>query len=132
MMINLNPALLPRAALPGDQASTALDDSQALSLAPTTSLGRTPAEPAETQGEAAKKRIKRLKQIIEQLQQKLRRANARMAAVKTARYRTEEARLSAIMAAKGQVVSLTSAVTVALSTLFEAEKRMIASVNLSI
>lgn len=132
MMINLNPVLPPRATLASDQAGAAPGDPPTLRLAPAVSPEQTAAEPADTQAETAKKRIKRLKQLIEQLQQKLRRANERMAAIKTARYRNEEARVSAIMAAKGHVVSLNSALTVALSTLFEAEKQMIASVNLSV
>lgn len=82
--------------------------------------------------EALQKRIKQLKKRIEKLQQQLRQANARMAAVKSARYRSEEAKISAVMAAKGQVVALTSAVSVALSSLFQAEKMLIGSVNLSV
>ena len=82
--------------------------------------------------EALQKRIKQLKKRIEKLQQQLRQANARMAAVKAARYRSEEAKVSAVMAAKGQVVALTSAVSIALSSLFQAEKMLIGSINLSV
>ena len=82
--------------------------------------------------EALKKRIKQLKKRLDQLQQQLRQANARMAAVKAVRYRSEEARMSAIMSAKGQVVALNSAVSIALSSLFQAEKALIGSINLSI
>ena len=82
--------------------------------------------------EALKKRIKQLKKRLDQLQQQLRQANARMAAVKSVRYRSEEARMSAIMSAKGQVVALNSAVSIALSSLFQAEKALIGSINLSI
>lgn len=82
--------------------------------------------------EALKKRIKQLKKRLDQLQQQLREANARMAAVKSVRYRSEEARMSAIMSAKGQVVALNSAVSIALSSLFQAEKALIGSINLSI
>lgn len=86
----------------------------------------------DTPVEALQKRIKLLKKRFEQLQQHLRQANARMAAVKAGRYRNDEARTAAIMKAKSQVVSLNSAVSVALSSLFEAEKALIGSVNLSI
>lgn len=82
--------------------------------------------------EALKKRIKQLKKRLDQLQQQLRQANARMAAVKAVRYRSEEVRMSAIMSAKGQVVALNSAVSIALSSLFQAEKALIGSINLSI
>ena len=58
--------------------------------------------------EALKKRIKQLKKRLDQLQQQLRQANARMAAVKAVRYRSEEVRMSAIMSAKGQVVAPTA------------------------
>ncbi|AOZ11321.1 hypothetical protein AA042_00555 [Pseudomonas lundensis] len=86
----------------------------------------------DTPVEALQKRIKLLKKRLEQLQQHLRQANARMAAVTAGRYRNDEARTAAIMKAKSQVVSLNSAVSVALSSLFEAEKALIGSVNLSI
>ena len=86
----------------------------------------------DTPVETLQKRIKLLKKRLEQLQQHLRQANARMAAVTAGRYRNDEARTAAIMKAKSQVVSLNSAVSVALSSLFEAEKALIGSVNLSI
>lgn len=86
----------------------------------------------DTPVEALQKRINLLKKRLEQLQQHLRQANARMAAVTAGRYRNDEARTAAIMKAKSQVVSLNSAVSVALSSLFEAEKALIGSVNLSI
>ena len=86
----------------------------------------------DTPVETLQNRIKLLKKRLEQLQQHLRQANARMAAVTAGRYRNDEARTAAIMKAKSQVVSLNSAVSVALSSLFEAEKALIGSVNLSI
>ena len=86
----------------------------------------------DTPVETLQKRIKLLKKRLEQLQQHLRQANARMAADKAGRYRNDDARTAAIMKAKSQVVSLNSAVSVALSSLFEAEKALIGSVNLSI
>jgi len=115
----LNDAVTP-AAKPGRFELVLRADTDAAQAA-----GDTPVEPLQ-------KRIKLLKKRLEQLQQHLRQANARMAAVTAGRYRNDEARTAAIMKAKSQVVSLNSAVSVALSSLFEAEKALIGSVNLSI
>ena len=132
MMIHLNlatrpaslPALTPAPQTPVDTSISAPSRSQ--------SAIKSALASGDNSVEALQKRIKQLKKRIERLQQQLRQANARMEAVKAARYRNEEAKISAVMAAKGQVVALTSAVSVALSALFQAEKMLIGNINLSV
>lgn len=132
-MINLNSA--PRLA---DYRAVLTEDSVAPAAAPSLvqHMLRADTQRPDSSGdspiEALQKRIKLLKKRLEQLQQQLRQANARMAAVKAGRYRNDEARMAAIMKAKSQVVSLNSAASVALSSLFEVEKALIGSVNLAI
>ncbi|WP_419736184.1 hypothetical protein [Pseudomonas sp. COR18] len=81
---------------------------------------------------AAKNRIRQLKKQIEQLQQKLRRANARLAALKKARYRSEEARNAAIQPARAEVMALNSALSSVNIALFMAQKLLAGMVNTTV
>lgn len=81
---------------------------------------------------AAKNRIKQLRKQLEQLQQKLRRANARLAAMKKARYRTEEARNAAIQPARAEVMALNSALNSVNIALFMAQKLLAGMINTTV
>jgi len=81
---------------------------------------------------AAKNRVKQLKKQIEQLQQKFRRANARLAAIKQARYRTEAARNAAMQPARAEVMALNSALSSISVALFMAERIVSGMINTSV
>ncbi|WP_157383975.1 hypothetical protein [Pseudomonas asplenii] len=137
-MISLNPLAIPMPSLPrrGDETEEA---------APVLSIRALPGENADSDSGtsaagnslagnelAAKNRIKQLKKQIEQLQQKLRRANARLAALKKARYRTEEARNAAIQPARAEVMALNSALSGVDIALFMAQKLLAGMVNATV
>ncbi len=80
---------------------------------------------------AAKDQVKKLRAQIEQLQQRLRRANAHLAATKSARHRSEAAREAAVQPAKAQVAALGSALNGTNIALFMAEKLMAGMIDTS-
>ncbi|MCB2254056.1 hypothetical protein KTQ74_19260 [Pseudomonas chlororaphis] len=76
--------------------------------------------------EAKKKRIKLLRKQIEQLQQRLRKANDRLAMVQSAaRHRGTPAHLQALSAARAQAQAASSALSMAQVALFQAESAVI-------
>jgi len=73
---------------------------------------------------AAQDRVKKLRAQIEQLQQKLRRANAQLAATKSGHHPDAAAREAAVQPAKAQVAALGAALNGTSTALFMAEKLM--------
>ena len=127
-MINLNPQARLPALAPAPAASEAEDDDRSGSLFSTrASVGNDLNNPLL----ANKKRLLRLKKQIEQLQQKLRRANARLAMVKAARSGSEAGRTMLVSAARAHVLALSSALSMAQIALFQAESALIGSVDTS-
>jgi len=125
-MINLNPQARLPALAPAPAASEADDRSGSL-FSTRASVGNDLNNPLL----ANKKRLLRLKKQIEQLQQKLRRANARLAMVKAARSGSEAGRTMLVSAARAQVLALSSALSMAQIALFQAESALIGSVDTS-
>lgn len=130
MMINLNPQARLPALAPAPVASTAAtqaeDDDRSDSL-----FGTRASAGNDLGNLLLAKRLLRLKKQIEQLQQKLRRANARLAMVKAARAGSDAGRAMLVGAARAQVLALTSALSMAQTALFQAESAMIGSVDTS-
>ncbi|BBP76931.1 hypothetical protein CCU68_24155 [Pseudomonas gingeri NCPPB 3146 = LMG 5327] len=136
-MINLNSLSVPMPALTSRSDETDASDS-ALSIR--TLLGEDPDSDSSPSlvGQsmagnelAAKNRIKQLKRQLEQLQQKLRMANARLAAIKNGRYRSEAARNAAALPARAEVMALNSALSSTSTALFMAEKILSGIVNIT-
>ena len=125
-MINLNPSLAPSVfLLPSIEESGSFASRPA--CAP--SLGDDSGsslliDNQAANSKAAKDRVKRLRAQIEQLQQKLRRANEHLAATKSTHHLDEAAREAAIQPAKAQVAALGSALNGTSTALFMAEKLM--------
>ncbi|CAI8771355.1 BZIP domain-containing protein [Pseudomonas chlororaphis] len=129
MMIDLNPpARLPSLAefaLPGAAGSESpASDPFDLRTAITRATNAAP----DGVLEAKKKRIRLLRKQIEQLQQRLRKANERLAMVQSAaRHRTTDAHMQALSAARAQAQAASSALSMAQVALFQAESAVIGS-----
>lgn len=127
-MINLNPQARLPALAPAPAAAQAEDDERSGNLFGTRASAGNELDNLLL---AKKKHLLRLKKQIEQLQQKLRRATARLAMVKAARSGSEAGRAMLVSAARAQVLALTSALSMAQTALFQAESVMIGSVDTS-
>ncbi|MGE7957336.1 hypothetical protein ACQKQA_12225 [Pseudomonas sp. NPDC089530] len=78
--------------------------------------------------EAQKKRVKMLRKQIEQLQQRARKANDRLAMVQgAARHRSTDAHTQLLSAARAQAQAASSALSMAQVALFQAESALIGS-----
>lgn len=131
-MINLNlqarlPTLAP--APPASSAAERSEDEPSFGI----SLSSRSSTSSEVDGvlKAKKERVLRLRKQIEQLQQKLRRANARLARIGSAKSGSDTGRAMLVSAARAQVLAISSALSMAQSALFLAETSLIGSVDTS-
>jgi len=129
-MINLNASLIPSAFLLSSSEDSGspsrlssdplLSDDSGLNLL---------SDSLAANAKAAQDRVKKLRAQIEQLQQKLRRANARLAATKSGHHPNAAAREAALQPAKAQVAALGAALNGTSTALFMAEKLMAGMVD---
>jgi len=130
-MINLNASMIPSAFL----LSSSEDSGSATShLSSDPLLGDDSglnllSDSLAANAKAAQDRVKKLRAQIEQIQQKLRRANARLAATKSGHHPNAAAREAAVQPAKAQVAALGAALNGTSTALFMAEKLMAGMVD---
>ncbi|OLF54677.1 hypothetical protein BTN82_11820 [Pseudomonas chlororaphis] len=128
-MIDLNPparlSSLAEFALPGAAGSdSTVSDPFDLPTAITRATNAAP----DGVLEAKKKRVKMLRKQIEQLQQRVRKANERLGMVQSAaRHRGTQAHQQALSAARAQAQAASSALSMAQVALFQAESALIGS-----
>ncbi|MBV6749851.1 hypothetical protein KV580_06050 [Pseudomonas chlororaphis] len=130
-MINLNASLIPSAFLlssPEESGSAASRLSSDPLLGGDSGLNLL-SDSLAANAKAAQDRVKKLRTQIEQLQQKLRRANARLAATKSGHHPDAAAREAAVQPAKAQVAALGAALNGTSTALFMAEKLMAGMVD---
>ncbi|WP_248798624.1 hypothetical protein [Pseudomonas sp. MWU13-2105] len=132
-MINLNTSLIPSAFLLPSSEDSGSSNSRLASdpLLGADSGSNLLGVSLTGNGKAAKERVKKLQAQIEQLQQKLRRANAQLAATKSAHHLNASAREAAVQPAKAQVAALGAALNGTSTALFMAEKLMAGMVDTS-
>ncbi|MEF9673883.1 hypothetical protein [Pseudomonas sp. MWU13-2100] len=123
-MINLNASLIPPAFLlsSNDDSGSLTNHLSSNPLPGDDSGSNLLGDSLAGNGKAAKERVKKLRAQIEQLQQRLRRANAQLAATKSARHPNASAREAAVQPAKAQVAALGAALNGTSTALFMAEK----------
>ncbi|SDZ54782.1 hypothetical protein [Pseudomonas sp. NFIX28] len=127
-MIDLNPPArrlsLAEPGLPGSASDSPASDPLDLRTPITRAVQAAP----DGVLDAKKKRAKMLRKQIEQLQQRLRKANERLAMVQSAaRHRFTDAHMQALSAARAQAQAASSALSMAQVALFQAENALIGS-----
>ncbi|NWA28299.1 hypothetical protein HX870_27800 [Pseudomonas gingeri] len=130
-MINLNASLIPSAFLLSSSEDSGSSTSRLSSdpLLGDDSGTNLLKDSLAANDKAAKDRVKKLRAQIEQLQQKLRRANAHLAATKSGHHPDAAARDAAVQPAKAQVAAIGAALNGTSTALFMAEKLMAGMVD---
>ncbi|NWB98565.1 hypothetical protein HX882_21955 [Pseudomonas gingeri] len=130
-MINLNASLIPPAFLLSSSEDSGSSTSRLSSdpLLGDDSGTNLLKDSLAANDKAAKDRVKKLRAQIEQLQQKLRRANAHLAATKSGHHPDAAARDAAVQPAKAQVAAIGAALNGTSTALFMAEKLMAGMVD---
>ncbi len=130
-MINLNASLIPSAFLLSSSEDSGSSTSRLSSdpLLGDDSGTNLLKDSLAANDKAAKDRVKKLRAQIEQLQQKLRRANAHLAATKSGHRPDAAARDAAVQPAKAQVAAIGAALNGTSTALFMAEKLMAGMVD---